>query len=76
LVFSMSYFFHHPELSEVMGVGSSAIDSRFFVFLVVVGGDSEGLVAVMAYDLIDVASGELHHGWKVFGNYNISFRMS
>ena len=41
-----------------MLVGLGAHDSGLIVFLVVVGGDSEGLVALLADDLVDVASGE------------------
>ena len=41
-----------------MLVGLGTHHSGFVIFLVVVGGNSEGLVALLADDLVDVASGE------------------
>ena len=58
LIFSMSDFFDHEELSGVMGVGGYSYDSGVFVLVGVVGLYSEGLVAVLADDLVDVSSGE------------------
>jgi len=66
VVISMANFLYHPELPKIMSVGLSANNFRFVVVLRVVGLNSEGLIAFMADDLIDVASWELHHGFRSF----------
>jgi hypothetical protein len=74
LIISMANFFDHPELSEIMLVRLSSNDLGSAVVFVVISLNSEGLVAFVADDLIDVSSGELKgtlHDMEF--EYNISF---
>lgn len=71
LVLARSHLLDHPELSDVVGVGGGADDSGLVVALVVGGLDLEGLVLVMADQLVDVSSGEhegLHRIFRKFIN--------
>ena len=57
-----------------MLVGLRADNSGFVIFLVIVGGNSESLIALLADDLVDISSGEgensLHDTFDF--NYKIS----
>ena len=66
LVFTWANFLDHPELTEVVLVGLGAYNSGFIVFLVIVGGNSEGLVTLLADNLVDVTSGECKNSFHFF----------
>lgn len=59
LIITVSYLLNHPKLAEVVGIGSNADDSGFIIALGIVCLDPEGLVSIMADELVDVSSWEL-----------------
>lgn len=70
LVFSLSDFLDDPELSEVIVVRGCADDGGLIVIVGVVGLDLQGLVSILADDLVEVSFGEhsLHRIFPTFIN--------
>ena len=62
-----------------MLVGLCADNSGFVIFLVIVGGNSESLIALLADDLVDISSGEgensLHDTFDLITKYLNSMRV-
>ena len=61
VIITGSNFLDHPELTKIMLVRLSSNNSGLIIFLVVVGGNSKSLIALLADDLIDVSSWELQY---------------